>query len=141
MEGNSSRFFRLSAKAQCQARLATLAVVGMMALASAATAGPIEVALVENSNSPNVEFMEYVHAGQVIRLGPHETIVLRYMNSCVRETISGGTVIVGTDRSDVRSGEVARLMMQCDAGHMEATNALTPFGGRIVRGLPSGLPK
>jgi hypothetical protein len=33
--------------------------------------------------------MDYVQAGQIIRLGPHETIVLSYMSSCLRETITG----------------------------------------------------
>ena len=90
----------------------------------------------ESSNSPDVEFMEYLQTGQIIWLDLNETIVLTYMSSCIRERITGGMVIIGMNRSDVRSGEVARLRMHCDAGHMEATNALTPFGGRIVRGLP-----
>jgi len=119
-----------------QARLAALAVCGAMALASAAVADPIGVALVENLTgaSPGVEFMDYVRTGQVIRLGPHQTIVLSYMSSCLRETITGGTVTVGTDWSEVRSGEVQRTRGQCDGGKMMLTGA-NQIGGRIFRGV------
>jgi hypothetical protein len=105
-----------------------------MAVASAAAADPIAVALVESSNSPGVEFMDYLQAGQIIRLGPHQTIVLSYMSSCLRETITGGTVTVGTDWSEVQSGEVRRLRGQCDAGKMVLTGAQTHIGGRAFRG-------
>src|SRR5713101_6200842 len=134
MASNSSGLFRFSARTVGQARLATLAVAGAMAVASAAAADPIEVALVESSNSPGVEFMDYVQAGQIIRLGPHQTIVLSYMSSCLRETIIGGTVTVGTDWSEVQSGEVRRLRGQCDAGKMVLTGAQTHIGGRAFRG-------
>ena len=97
MASNSGAISWFSARMVGQARLAALAVCGAMALASAAVADPIEVALVENLTgvSPGVEFMDYVRAGQVIRLGSQQTIVLRYMSSCLRETITGGTVTVG----------------------------------------------
>jgi hypothetical protein len=108
-----------------------------MALTSGAAADPIEVALVEsaNGNSLNVESMDYVRAGQIIQLGPHDTIVLRYMSSCLRETITGGTVMVGRDWSEVQSGEVIRLRGECGLGKIVLTGTHTPAGGRIVRGL------
>jgi hypothetical protein len=136
MTSNSSRLFRFSAKTAGQYRLATLAVAGVMALASAAAADPIEAALVESvsSNSAGVEFMDYVQAGQIIRLGPHDTIVLRYVSSCLRETITGGTVTVGTDWSGVQSGEVRRLRGQCDAAKMVLTGGQGAIAGRTFRG-------
>jgi hypothetical protein len=139
MTSNSSGLFRFSARTVGQALLAALAAVGMVAVVStAAAAGPIDVALVESAsgNSSGVAFMDYVQAGQIIRLGPHETIVLSYMGSCVRETITGGTVTVGTDWSEVRSGEVTRLRERCDAGKMQLTGAQTTIGGRAFRGPP-----
>jgi hypothetical protein len=89
------------------AGLVTLALAGAVAVASPAAADPTGVALVEGltGNPSGVEFMDYVRAGQVIRLGPHQTMVLSYMASCVRETITGGTVTVGTQRSEVQSGQ------------------------------------
>jgi hypothetical protein len=134
MASNSSGLFRFSSRTVGQARLATLAVAGAMAVASAAAADPIEVALVESSNSPGVEFMDYVQAGQIIRLGPHDTIVLSYMSSCLRETITGGTVTVGPDWSEVQSGEVRRARGQCEAGKKVLTGAQSHIGGRTFRG-------
>ena len=94
---------RFSAGKMGQAGLVTLALAGAVAVASPAAADPTGVALVEGltGNPSGVEFMDYVRAGQVIRLGPHQTMVLSYMASCVRETITGGTVTVGTQRSEV----------------------------------------
>jgi hypothetical protein len=81
---------------------------------TSAGAGAREVALVESSNSPAVELMDYLQAGQIIRLNAHETIVISYMRSCVRETITGGTVSIGTDSSEVHSGKVTRVRVACD---------------------------
>jgi len=136
MASNSARLFRFSTKTVGRAWLATLAVAGAVAIASAAAAAPIEVALVENvtGNSPGVDYMDYVQAGQIIRLGPHETIVLSYMRSCVRETITGGTVTVGTDRSEVQSGNVTRASAQCDAGKVLLTGEQGQIAGRTFRG-------
>jgi hypothetical protein len=142
MTSVSSGLFRLSVKtapmhSRLINRLATLAAAGAVAMiASAAAAAPLEVALVEGltSNSPGVELMDYVQAGQIIRLGPHETIVLSYMSSCLRETITGGTVTVGTDWSEVQSGEVKRVRGQCDVGKMVLTGAQSHIGGRTFRG-------
>ena len=136
MASNSSAISRFSARTVGQTRLATLALAGAVAFASAAAADPIEVALVENltGNSPGVEFMDYVRTGQVIRLGPHQTIVLSYISSCLRETITGGTVTVGTDWSEVQSGEVRRAKGPCDVGKAMLTGALSQIGGRTFRG-------
>jgi hypothetical protein len=140
MASNSGAISWFSARLVGQARLAALAVCGAMALASAAVADPIEVALIENLTgvSPGVESMDYVRTGQVIRLAPHQTIVLSYMSSCLRETITGGTVRVGTDWSEVHAGEVQRTRGQCDVGgKLVLTGAQSQIGGRVFRG-PTG---
>ena len=117
--------------------VAVLAVIGVIALTLGAAADPIEVALIEStsSNRLDVRPMDYVRAGQIIRLGPRDTIVLTYMSSCLRETITGGTVMVGRDWSEVQSGEVIRLRGECGVGKMVLTGTHTPASGRIVRGL------
>jgi len=131
----------LSAKTRGQTsrwinRLSVLAAAGAVMIASAAAASPIEVALVENltSNSSDVSYMDYLKTGQVIRLGPRDTLVLTYMTSCVRETITGGTVTIGTDWSEVQSGQVVRTRGQCGVGKMVLTGAQTAIGGRSFRG-------
>ncbi len=143
MASNSKGFFRLSARVLGHASRSinrlVLAAAGAVVIASGAAAAPLEVALVENltGNSPGVEFMDYVQVGQVIRLGPRDTLVLSYMTSCVRETITGGTVTIGTDSSEVQSGQIVRARGQCAAGKMVLTGAQTPIGGRTFRGGPS----
>jgi hypothetical protein len=114
-------------------RFSILGIAGTIAFASVANADPVGVALVESSNSASVALMDYVQAGQIIRLGPHETIVLSYMSSCLRETITGGTVTVGTDRSDVQFGSVERVNAKCDP-EITLTGGAA-IAGRVFRGL------
>jgi hypothetical protein len=86
-----------------------------------------EAALIEAmiGNPARTEFMGYVRAGRVIRLAPSQTVVLSYVDSCLRETITGGTVTVGTDWSEVQSGHVVRLRGQCDTIRTLAATAQT----------------
>ena len=118
------------------AGLVTLALAGAVAVASPAGADPTGIALVESltGNPSGVEVMDYVRAGQVIRLASHQTIVLSYMASCVRETITGGTVTVGTQRSEVQSGPVRRIEGRCYSGRMQPTDEEAHVGGRVFRG-------
>jgi hypothetical protein len=83
-------------------------------------------------NVPGVAFMDYVDPGQVIRLGAHDRIVLGYLKSCWRETITGGTVTVGPDQSEVAGGEVARAKVACDGGKMMLSAELAGKSGAMV---------
>jgi hypothetical protein len=83
-------------------------------------------------NVPGVAFMDYVDPGQVIRLGAHDRIVLGYLKSCWRETITGGTVTVGADQSEVAGGEVARAKVACDGGKMMLSAELAGKSGAMV---------
>ena len=130
---SSSLWFR--ARTVGQTAVATLAFAGALA-ATPALAGDA-VALIESlaGQSQRVELMKYAHAGQVIRLGPDQTLVLSYRDSCVRETITGGTVTIGTDQSEVRSGEVTRMGGQCVVGRVDIMDGQVSVGGRSFRGL------
>jgi hypothetical protein len=81
----------------------------------------IPTALVEDvkSATADIEFMDYVGAGQVIKLRPSDVLVLSYLKSCEHETITGGTVTVGTDHSEVDGGKIARTKVACDGGKVE----------------------
>jgi hypothetical protein len=75
------------------------------------------VAVVENVQGKvtGAEFMDYVVPGQVIKLGPGGKVVLGYMKSCWRETISGvGTVIVGSEQSAVHLADFKTEKVACD---------------------------
>ena len=132
MTTNSGAFARLPAKTLGQARLAVLAFVAALAVAPAA-AEPA-AALIESltSNFQRVELMDYAYAGQVIRLSPGQTMVLSYGASCVREIITGGTVTIGTEQSEVRSGEIRRTKGQCSKVEHVGNNL--DIAGRIYRG-------
>ena len=83
-------------------------------------------------NVPGVAFMDYVDPGQVIRLGAQDRIVLGYLKSCWRETITGGTVTVGGDQSEVAGGEVTRAKVACDGGKMMLSAELAGKSGAMV---------
>jgi hypothetical protein len=132
MTTNSGTFARLAAKRPGRAGLTALAFAAALAVAPAA-AEPA-AALIESltSNFQRVELMDYVQAGHVIRLNPGQTMVLSYGASCVREIITGGTVTIGTEQSEVRSGEVRRTKGQC--GKVEHIDNNLNIAGRIYRG-------
>ncbi len=111
----------------------TLLITSLLALPAWAQA-PTPVALVEDVSATNagVGIMEYVGAGQTIRLGPGETLQLSYLKSCQREVIRGGTVTVGADQSEVAGGDVAREKVRCDAGKLRLTGAQAQQSGAMV---------
>lgn len=105
-------------------KLFAAAIVPMIGLATPAAARApaplVPTALVEDvkSGSADVEFMDYVGSGQVIRLAPGDTLVLSYLKSCEHETITGGTITIGAQRSEVQDGKVVRAKVACDGGKM-----------------------
>jgi hypothetical protein len=115
-----------------------IATITLIGLTSAAVAEP-PVALVEELQGKvtGVEFMDYVTPGQVIKIGSGGSVVLSYLKSCRRETISGiGTVIVGNDASKVHLSDVKDETIACDADHAHATvRETSEAAATIVRGL------
>src|ERR1700730_12280044 len=100
---------------------AMVGLLGFTGLAAAQT--PVAVVEAVQGKVSGVEFMDYVAPGKVIKLGPGGTVVLGYMKSCWRETITGiGTVIVGAEESMVHLGDVKAGKVQCDSGHTQLTS-------------------
>jgi hypothetical protein len=122
------------------------AVIGALCLAAPAAA-ETPVAIVEDVQGKvdGVEFMDYVAPGKVIKLGPKATLVLGYLKSCWRETISGGIVLIGPEESSVQLGDVQRIKVPCDAGAVQLSDreanqsAATTF--RTLSDRRSGPPK
>jgi hypothetical protein len=75
-----------------------------------------------------------VEAGDPLDPIDWNATLLSYMASCVRETITGGTVTVGTQRSEVQSGHVRRIEGHCYSGRMALTGEEAHVGGRVFRG-------
>ncbi len=97
------------------------AAIGLIGLTGTAAAqAPVAVVEDVQGKVTGVEFMDYVAPGKVIKLGPAGTVVLGYMKSCRRETITGiGTVIVGAEESMVHLGDVKASTVQCDSSHSQ----------------------
>ncbi len=99
-------------------------VAGVLAIATQASARApapaVPTAVVEDvkSATADIEFMDYVGKSQVIKLEPHDVLVLSYLKSCEHETITGGTVTVGSERSEVQDGQVVRSKVACDGGRI-----------------------
>ena len=111
--------------------LRTLVAATMVAVLAVATEVSAHVppplvptALVEDvwTTTADIEFMDYVGSGQVIKLEPRDVLVLSYLKSCEHETITGGTVTVGSERSDVRDGQIVRAKVPCDGGKMRLSS-------------------
>lgn len=114
-----------------------IAILTVAGFVNPAAAG--QVALVESisGNPAGVGLMDYLETGQTISLGARDGIVLSYMSSCIRETITGGIVTVGTEQSEMQGGKIARTKVSCDAGKMVLTSVqASQFGGRIFRSAP-----
>jgi len=105
---------------------AAFSLLAVETVASARAPVPlVPAALVEDvkSATAGVEFMDYVGRGQVIKLAADDVLVLSYLKSCEHETITGGTVTVGAQRSDVQDGKVVRAKVPCDDGKMQLVSA------------------
>jgi hypothetical protein len=120
---------------------AIVVVVGVLGFAGSATAqAPVAVVEEVQGNVTGAEFMDYVVPGKVIKLGQDASIVVGYMKSCRRETISGtGTVIVGEDESKVHLAQVDATRTNCDPAQAHATTrATSDVAASVVRSLTKG---
>lgn len=117
-------------RSACAAAAGVLAI-GLFSMSALAQA---PVAVVEDVESPSagVEFMDYISAGKTIRLGRVDTLVLGCMQSCWRETITGGTVTVAAEQSMVVGGKVRREHVPCDGGKIQLTAQQASKSGAVV---------
>lgn len=107
--------------------------------ASAAAEPPVAVVEEVQGKVTGAEFMDYVTPKTVIKLGPTGSVVLSYMTSCRRETITGlGTVIVGTDASMVQFSDVKSERMDCDSSRShDTTRETSEVAATVLRSLGS----
>ncbi|NOJ46300.1 hypothetical protein [Bradyrhizobium archetypum] len=101
--------------------------LGLLALASPVAAdSPAAVVEDVQGKVTGAEFMDYVTPKAVIKIGDGGSIVLSYLKSCRRETISGtGTVVVGTEESAVHLAEVKAEKTNCDSNQTNVTTRET----------------
>jgi len=124
-------------------KAAIVVLAGMLGFAGSATAQtPVAVVEEVQGKVTGAEFMDYVAPGKIIKLGPDSSVVLSYMKSCRRETISGvGTVIVGSDESMVHLAEVNSTRAECDSAQVHDTaRATSDVAATVVRSLEKNTP-
>lgn len=84
---------------------------------------------------------DFLEPGQKIVLKSGETAVIGYLANCRRETIQGGTVVIGDTKSAVSAGRLRAEIVECDGGKMDlspdyaAKSAVT-----VVRAPPTKGP-
>jgi hypothetical protein len=84
-------------------------------LVPAVVAASKPVAIVEDSpkTAGRGQVFDLLNESEVLTLAPGETLILGYLKSCTRETITGGTVTVGAKESAVEGGKVSREKTEC----------------------------
>jgi hypothetical protein len=125
--------------------LASLLVAGTTVIYTAAPslAGMTEmqrvqkVGLIEEVKGEvkGVEFMDYVTPGQVIKLGPKGSIVVTYMTSCWRETITGGTVVIGVEQSLFHLSKVDGVKVDCHRNGEPLPDQQREAAAKVFRGV------
>jgi hypothetical protein len=117
---------------------ALLKVPAVLILA-AAPLSPVAVVEDVVGGAGGVQMMDYVTPGEVIKLGPKDTIVLGYLTSCSREKITGGTVTVGPEHSAVVGGSVQRTTTPCGGGKIALNSATADKSAAMAfREIPQG---
>jgi hypothetical protein len=101
------------------------AICASALLAASAAAQTQAVAILEEiaGASGKHEAFDELKAGERLELGASGRAVIGYLGSCVRETIEGGTVVVGKDQSQIEGGKVARETIPCEATQLVLTEA------------------
>jgi hypothetical protein len=115
--------------------LRTTAIAACLVVVPAvADAAGAPVAIVEDvsATGAGVEVFDYLDAGRTLDLGADGLLVLGYLGSCVREEIRGGRVTVGTARSTVAGGTVAREKSECDGGRVALSSAQAGKSGAMA---------
>ena len=114
--------------------------LGLLALASPAAAdSPVAVVEDVQGKVTGAEFMDYVTPKAVIKIGDGGSVILSYLKSCRRETISGaGTVVVGTEESTVHLADVKAEKTNCDPNQANATTRETSgVAATVLRSVDS----
>lgn len=105
-----------------------------MALAVSAPGRAAEpVAIVEEApEHTGVLFMDYLAAGHAFELAPQEKLVVNYLKSCLRETIVGGRIVIGFEKSAVKGGQISRDELDCSGRGMKLSPGQSQESGVVV---------
>jgi hypothetical protein len=109
-------------------------------LATPALAQPKkQAAIVEDVGGKvaGVEVFDFVSPGQTITLPAGARLVLGYLDSCKRETITGaGSVTIGPDASAVTGAKLQTEQLKCATGLQLGQGQAGKSGAMVFRGQP-----
>lgn len=120
-----------------QALRAMLLVAATMLAAGTAQAQQTAVVEDLSGSVPGVEVFDFLSAGKTITLPAGAKLVLGYMNSCTRETITGaGTVAIGESGSKVTGAKLQQEKLTCAAANQLAQGQAGKSAAMVFRGQP-----
>ncbi|MFN4165770.1 MAG: hypothetical protein ACK4GK_14435 [Ferrovibrio sp.] len=119
-------------------RLGLIVLMGGWLAAGAALAQQKATAVIEDLSVPvaGIEVFDFVEPGRVIKLPAGARLVLGYMNTCLRETIIGGTVTIGTEASTVSGGKRQAEQLKCATNLALGSSQAGKSGAMVFRRGP-----
>jgi hypothetical protein len=109
----------------------------VMLLPASASAQAVAILEEIEGASGKHEAFDELKAGERIELGANGRAIIGYFGSCARETIAGGTIVIGQDQSQVEGGTVTRETVACEATQLVLTEQEAGTSATIVfRGPP-----
>ena len=101
----------------CLPTIGTLLTLPALILSTGAQAQGAAVAILEEISGASGQHgaFDELKAGDRIDLGASGSAIIGYLDSCVRETIQGGTVTIAAGQSKVEGGQVSRETVACEA--------------------------
>jgi hypothetical protein len=113
-----------------------LALSALLASVAPAMAADPSAIVEDTKGKLDVEFMDYLAPGRVVKLAAGDELVLGYLRSCWRETIKGGTVTIGAEQSTVAGGNVRREKVKCEGSKLKLTADQAAQSGVMVFRAP-----
>jgi hypothetical protein len=120
---------------------AVVPLFAFMAISAPAGAAEQPVAVVESAGeSSKLAPFELLTEGQRIALAGDEELVISYFESCSRETIKGGSIVVGRTASTLNGGTVEAHTYKCVISTLSLTPEEQSSAAFVLRGPPTGDP-
>ncbi|MDA0230815.1 MAG: hypothetical protein O3B21_11595 [Proteobacteria bacterium] len=112
-------------------------LLGACALASSSAHSDELAAIVEDlspgvTETGEIGLFEYLSPGARVNLAEGDWIRLGYLRSCIQETITGGTVLVRAEQSEVSGGIVESRAVECDGGNLQLSSDQSDRAGVAV---------
>ena len=104
----------------------------------AAAQEPVAIVEEATGSTPPLQLFDTLTEGQEIVLDENGGLVLGYFSSCIREQVSGGSLIVGRGESEISGGAVTRETVPCAGGEATLADSEAAESGALVLRAPPG---